>query len=112
MSKIEKDLVEDQLSPLAELLGANRIEDLKDKICGKILDQIERDLDDCSHYIFDTDDIRDIALEALEDITPKIKKKFEKVYMEIVDKNIEELRNKSIFEKEEQNETTKNSSEQ
>lgn len=110
MRNIEKDLVEEELSPLSELLGAKRVDDLKDKICNKILDQIEDDLRECSHYIFDTDDIREIALEALEDITPKIKKKFEKAYMEIVDKNIEALRNKSL-EKEEQNETTKNVSE-
>ena len=108
MSKIEEELVENQLSPLAELLGTKRVEDLKDKICGKVLDQIETDLYDCHHYIFTTEDIREIALEALEDITPKIKKKFEKAYMEIVDKSIEELKSKSILEKEEQNETNKN----
>ena len=85
---IEKRLAE-EISPLAEFLGANRVDDLKDKVCTLILDQVERDLEERSDYVLIYDeDIREIAEEALGEVRRKIKKQFKDKYLAIAEKAI------------------------
>lgn len=85
---IEKRLL-DEINPLTEFLGAERVDDLKDKVCTLILEQIERDLYERSDYVLIYDeDIREIAEEALEEIRSKIKKQFKNKYLAIAEKAI------------------------
>lgn len=68
--------------PLTELLGAKRVDDLKDKICELIINRIDSDLEDYQDYIFCPEEITAIAEEALDEVRDKIKKKFKKKYLE------------------------------
>lgn len=87
---IEKRLVS-EISPLTEFLGAERVDDLKDKVCQLILDQIESDLRVRSDYVLIYEkDIRQIAEEALEEVKAEAKKKIMAKYQAIVDKALEE----------------------
>ena len=87
---IEKRLV-DEISPLTEFLGAERVDDLKDKVCQLILDQVESDLRVRSDYVLIyEEDIRQIAEEALEEVKAEAKKKIMAKYQAIVDKALEE----------------------
>ncbi len=71
-----------EISPLTEFLGANRVEDLKDKVCTLILNQVEQDLNERDTYVLIyADDIREIAEEALSEVRNKIKKKFKDEYL-------------------------------
>lgn len=83
---IEERLVQ-EISPLTEFLGADRVEDLKDKVCTLILNQVEIDLNERDTYVLIyADDIREIAEEALEEVRNKIKKKFKDEYLAIAEK--------------------------
>lgn len=78
---IEKRLA-NEISPLTEFLGADRVEDLKDKVCTLILNQVEQDLNERDTYVLIyADDIREIAEEALSEVRNKIKKKFKDEYL-------------------------------
>jgi hypothetical protein len=82
---IEERLV-NEISPLTEFLGAGRVEDLKDKVCTLILNQVEQDLNERDEYVLIyADDIREIAEEALAEVRGKIKKKFKDRYLELVE---------------------------
>ena len=82
---IDKRLAQ-EISPLAEFLGAERVDDLKDKVCTKILNQIERDLRESSCYVLILgSDIEEIAEEALSEVRSKIKKKFKDRYLEVAE---------------------------
>ena len=85
---IEERLVK-EISPLTEFLGAERVEDLKDKVCTLILNQVENDLNDRDQYvlIFE-DDIREIVEEALSEVRSKIKKVFKNRLCEIADEAV------------------------
>ena len=71
--------------PLTELLGAKRVDDLKDKICELIINRIDSDLEDYQDYIFCPEEITEIAKEALDEVGDKIKKKFKKKYLEVAE---------------------------
>ena len=86
---IEKSL-EQNISPLTRLLGANRVDNLKDQICKLILDQVKRDLDDCDQYVIYDEDIREIVVEALEEVKVEVKKKVVDAYLSIAEKAIVE----------------------
>jgi len=92
MAKINKEQeIAKAISPLAELLGAERTEVLKDRIVDLIVNQIQEDLDAEGMYVISTDEIGEIAAEALEDIAPKLRKKFGKMYSDMADAYIAKL---------------------
>jgi hypothetical protein len=75
-----------EISPLTEFLGAERVDDLKDKVCTLILEQVERDLNDRDEYVLVyADDLREIVEEALREIKEVVKKKLVDKYMTIVE---------------------------
>ena len=82
---IEERLVK-EISPLTEFLGAERVDDLKDKVCTLILEQVERDLNDRDEYVLVyAEDLREIVEEALWEIKDAVKKKLVDKYMSIVE---------------------------
>ena len=82
---IEERLVK-EISPLTEFLGAERVDDLKDKVCTLILEQVERDLNDRDEYVLVyAEDLREIVEEALREIKDAVKKKLVDKYMSIVE---------------------------
>ena len=82
---IEERLVK-EISPLTEFLGAERVDDLKDKVCTLILEQVERDLNDRDEYVLVyAEDLREIVEEALREIKDAVKKKLVDKYMRIVE---------------------------
>ena len=82
---IEERLVK-EISPLTEFLGAERVDDLKDKVCTLILEQVERDLNDRDEYVLIyAEDLREIVEEALREIKDAVKKKLVDKYMSIVE---------------------------
>ena len=82
---IEERLVK-EISPLTEFLGAERVDDLKDKVCTLILEQVERDLNDRDEYVLVyAEDLREIVEEALREIKEVVKKKLVDKYMTIVE---------------------------
>lgn len=88
---IEKRLSE-EISPLTEFLGAERVNDLKDKVCQLILKQVEKDLNDRDEYVLIyASDVRDIAEEALEEVRSTLKKKFKHRYLEIAEEALVKL---------------------
>ena len=84
-TNIEEQLVKG-ISPLAEFLGADKVDDLKDKVCTLILNKIEQDLNETYEYsiIYD-DDIREIAVEALEEVKVEIKQRLVNKYTSVVE---------------------------
>lgn len=90
MNKIEKLLS----NPLAEFLGAERTEDLKDKIAQMILEKAESELDETlqTTWIVDPDYLNEITHEALESIKEKIKQKLEVKCMAIAEEAISKVR--------------------
>ena len=85
---IEKRLVQ-EISPLTEFLGAKRVEDLKDKVCELILNQVESDLRERDQYVLIyEDDIREIVEEALSEVRSKIKRTFKNRLCEIADEAV------------------------
>lgn len=88
---IEARLVS-EISPLTEFLGAERVSDLKDKVCQLILNQVEEDLrESSSYYVICAEDVGVIADEALEEIREKLKKKFKNRYLEIAEEALAKL---------------------
>ena len=82
---IEERLVK-EISPLTEFLGAKRVDDLKDKVCTLILEQVEIDLNDRDEYVLVyAEDLREIVEEALREIKDAVKKKLVDKYMSIVE---------------------------
>ena len=82
---IEERLVK-EISPLTEFLGAERVDDLKDKVCTLILEQVEIDLNDRDEYVLVyAEDLREIVEEALREIKDAVKKKLVDKYMSIVE---------------------------
>ena len=76
-----------EISPLTEFLGAERVDDLKDKVCTLILEQVERDLNDRDEYVLVyAEDLREIVEEALKEIKEEVKKRVVNKYMDIVEK--------------------------
>lgn len=85
---IEERLVK-EISPLTEFLGAKRVDDLKDKVCSLILDQVESDLRERETYVLIyEDDIREIVEEALSEVRSKIKRIFKNRLCEIADEAV------------------------
>ena len=75
-----------EISPLTEFLGAERVDDLKDKVCTLILEQVERDLNDREEYVLVyAEDLREIVEETLREIKDAVKKKLVDKYMCIVE---------------------------
>ena len=84
--KIEERIAK-EISPLTEFLGAERVDDLKDKVCTLILEQVERDLNDRDEYVLVyAEDLQEIVEEALQEIKEEVKKRVVNKYMDIVEK--------------------------
>ena len=86
---IEERLVS-EISPLTEFLGAERVDDLKDKVCESILDQVKEDLRHNNYVLINTDDIQEIVDEAWQEIKNEVKKKLVDKYMAVIEKAIED----------------------
>ena len=99
---IEKRLVQ-EISPLTEFLGAERVEDLKDKVCSLILNQVESDLRERDQYVLIyEDDIREIVEEALSEVRGKIKRAFKGRLCEIADEAVKFFVEKGYAETDEE----------
>lgn len=95
---IEKRLVE-EISPLTEFLGAERVSDLKDKVCTLILEQVESDLRERDRYVLIySDDIRDIVEEALGEVKNKIKKQFKEEFLAITNEALSKYPKREDYE--------------
>ena len=75
---IDNEIEEIVASPIVKFLGVKRVEQLKDRICELILQQIEDDLRDNPLYLIPSDEIQNLNDEVVEEIYPKLKKKIEK----------------------------------
>ena len=82
---IEKRLVS-EISPLAEFLGVERVDDLKDKVCAAILDQIQDDLRHNDYVLIYSSDIQEIVDEAWQEVKNEVKKKLVDKYMADIEK--------------------------
>ena len=72
MKNIEKPVG----NALSEWLGAERVEELKDKIVEKILEQVEYDLQNQYNLTVDAEMVNELATEAFEEVSKKIKKMY------------------------------------
>ena len=92
MNDIDEKLLKG-INPLVEFLGAERAEDLKDKIAQIILNKVEEELDACFEqcYIIDPGRLTDYGDEALETVKEKIKQKLEVKYMALAEEAISKI---------------------
>ena len=60
-----------EISPIIELLGEKRVEELKDKICEVIIDRVKNDLELWDRYICYPPDFNYVFDEAYEDVKKK-----------------------------------------
>lgn len=88
-----KNIKEPVGNALAEWLGDERTEDLKDRIVEKILNQVESDLRDQYDLTIDVGLINDISNQAFEEVSKKIKKMYKDKYLEIAEQAIARLNN-------------------
>ena len=81
------------INPLVEFLGAERAEDLKDKIAQIILNKVEEELNACFEqvYLVDPDKLTDFGDEALETVKDKIKQKLEAKYLALAEEAISKI---------------------
>jgi hypothetical protein len=77
---------------LSEWLGAEKVDYLKNKIIEKILEQVEHDLANQYDLTIDASLINDISLEALEEVSKKIKKMYKDKYLEIAEQAIANIK--------------------
>ena len=88
MKNIEKPVG----NALSEWLGDERVEDLKDRIAEKILNQIESDLRDQYDLTIDVGLIKDISNDAFEEVSKKIKKMYKDKYLEVAEQAIANIK--------------------
>lgn len=93
---MEKQIKE--ISPMIELLGEERVENLKDKICEVILDRVRDDLDSWDRYICYPPDFSDIFDEAYNDIRKKLKKLYSEKALEVAEKAVNDMAVKNVTE--------------
>ena len=77
---------------MSEWLGDERVEDLKDRIAEKILNQIESDLRDQYDLTIDVGLIKDISNDAFEEVSKKIKKMYKDKYLEVAEQAIANIK--------------------
>ena len=80
-----------EISPIVELLGEERVEKLKDRICDAIVDRVVDDLEHWSEYICYPPDFADIFGEAYESIEKKLKKMFADKALEVAKNAVENM---------------------
>ena len=86
-----KNIKEPVGNALAEWLGAERVEHLKDMIVEKIINQVEEDLREQFDLTIDGGCILEISNDALEEVSKKIKKMYKDKYLEIAEQAIANL---------------------
>lgn len=91
MKNIEKPVG----NALSEWLGDERVEDLKDRIVEKIVEQVRSDLHDQYDLTIDVGMINDISLEALKEVSKQIKKMYKDKYLEIAEQAIASIEGKN-----------------
>lgn len=93
MNKIDEKLLKG-INPLVEFLGAERVDVLKDKVVEMLLNKIEEDLEELtrSQFIINSDEVSEIASEAINGVKEKIKQKLEAKYMAIAEEAISKVR--------------------
>lgn len=77
---------------LAEWLGTERVEHLKDMIVEKIIKQVEEDLREQFDLTIDGGCILEISNDALEEVSKKIKKMYKDKYLEVAEEAISKIR--------------------
>ena len=87
MNNIEKPVG----SALAEWLGTERVEHLKDMIVEKIIKQVEEDLREQYDLTIDGRSILALSDEAFEEVSKKIKKMYKDKYLEIAEQAIKNI---------------------
>ncbi|MDD5022020.1 MAG: hypothetical protein PHR82_07860 [Endomicrobiaceae bacterium] len=88
---IEEHMVEN-LTPLQEFLGVERVEALKDKVCELILERIKDDMEHQDYYTFIwEDDYDEVARAAKQKCKKKVQKMFEDKYLEVAQKAVDAL---------------------
>lgn len=88
MNSIEKPVG----NALAEWLGAERVEHLKDMIVEKIINQVEEDLREQFELTIDGGYILEISTEAIEEVSKKIKKMYKDKYLEVAEQAIANIK--------------------
>lgn len=77
-----------QVSPLIKLLGADRVEDIKDNITQIIIQKVKSDIKNWSQYLFYPPDHEWIIKEAVEEVTKKLKKMYKDAMLEVAERSI------------------------
>lgn len=86
MKKSTEEVIMEHAGPVAEFLGIERTEKLKDRICDIIFDQVKDDFENHRDtYIIAPYDLSFISETALKEIEPKLKKKFKDIYLKIAE---------------------------
>ena len=80
------------VTPLAQLLGEERTEKLKDRIADVIVKRVEQDLSDYGYYLFWPPDYESIVDETFEKTNKKIKKMYSDAILENVEKFVSQLK--------------------
>ena len=83
----------EQITPIVELLGEERVEKLKDQICEVIIDRVRADFDVWDKYICYPPDFNYLFEEAYEEIKNKLKKMYKDKLLEIATNAIDKLKN-------------------
>lgn len=80
-----------EITPIVELLGEKRVEELKDRICDVIIKRVEEDFDAWERYICYPPDFNYIFDEAYESIEKKLKKMYVDKVLEVAQKTVENM---------------------
>jgi len=91
-----------EISPIVELLGEERVDKLKDRICAAIITQVERDLENWGEYLVYPPDFEHIFDEAYESIEKKLKKIYTDKALEVAQKAVEQM-SKGVIKNESSN---------
>lgn len=84
--------ITDNLTPLQEFLGVERVEKLKDKVCELILERIQDDMEHQDYYTFIwEDDFDEVARAAKQKCKKQVQKMFEDKYLEVAQKAVDAL---------------------
>lgn len=71
------------LTKLAELLGEENAEELKNKIAEIIVERVEDDMRDYDRYLLYPPDMRDMIKEAMESVEKKVAKMYKDAVIEV-----------------------------
>ena len=76
-------------NPLMQFLGAEHVEEIKKGFVEILLRILDEDLRQSDRYIFDPNDMSEIAYDAYKKVRSKIQKKYENAMLEAAEKAVE-----------------------